>query len=208
MLWALANDLFQRLVTFDKLEQRKNLDGLLKKMGINPGARVLDFGCGTALFARVFIRRGMEYWGYDIDPRLLAYADRLYPNAHFVSSIQDVESAAPFDLIVANCCFHHIDTKGISSELKRIAGWLAPEGRFLMIDLFEEGPDKSPLRKIFLNMEQGAFFRTPKEIRSLLDEQFSLGSMEVQTCHLLPGSWSANPVASSLLMAECRPKEK
>jgi SAM-dependent methyltransferase len=206
LLWAALNDLFQRLVTFDKLQQRRDLARHLAQAGLSRGAKVLDFGCGTGLFARVFLRRGLEYWGYDIDPRLLQYARRLYPRARFTSSREQLKAQAPFDLILANCCFHHIDEQTLTQELKGLAGLLAPNGVFLLLDLFEEGPGKSGLRRLFLSMERGAFIRTIPEIHRLLEASFDIEASVIQPCPLLPGSCKFNPVASNLLVVRCRKK--
>jgi len=39
-----------------------------------PGARILDVGCGTGYFARRFVGEGREVTGLDPDPAMLAYA--------------------------------------------------------------------------------------------------------------------------------------
>ncbi len=67
MLWAFANDLAQRVLTFNKLEQRKNLEKKLNALALPESGKILDFGCGTGLFAKTIMKLGFKYHGYDID---------------------------------------------------------------------------------------------------------------------------------------------
>ncbi|HEX9409466.1 MAG TPA: methyltransferase domain-containing protein, partial [Methylomirabilota bacterium] len=99
LAWALFNDVVQRLITLNKLEQRRDLLDRLRALGLPPGRTVLDFGCGTGLFAPTFQRAGLRYVGYDIDPRLVSYARRLYRGARFISSEAELRAAAGFDVI-------------------------------------------------------------------------------------------------------------
>lgn len=204
MLRAFANDVFQRLVTFDKLVQRQNIANEIATLELSPNAKVLDFGCGTALFARVFQRRGMRYFGYDISQGLLDYAGKIYPDAEFFSNKDEVAGAGAYDLIVSNCCFHHIDEPSLRSELQRIHGWLKPDGYFLIMDIFEEGPHKSALRRLFLLMEQGAYFRRPEDYRQAVSQVFDVLSVRFEALPLLPWNISGNPIASNLIVMLCR----
>ncbi|MFZ5585095.1 MAG: class I SAM-dependent methyltransferase [Thermodesulfobacteriota bacterium] len=204
MLRAFANDAFQRLVTFDKLLQRQNLCQEIAALGLGPEAKILDFGCGTALFARVFQRRGMRYFGYDISQDLLDYACALYPGAEFFADKDAVAQAGAYDLIVSNCCFHHIDGVTLSGELERISSWLKPDGYFLIMDLFEEGPSKSALRRLFLLMEQGAHFRKPADYLQVVSQVFEVLSVRFQALPLLPWKIPGNPIASNLIVMLCR----
>jgi 2-polyprenyl-3-methyl-5-hydroxy-6-metoxy-1,4-benzoquinol methylase len=67
LAWALFNDVAQRLITLNKLGQRRNLLARLRALGLPPGGSALDFGCGTGLFAPTFQQAGLPYTGYDID---------------------------------------------------------------------------------------------------------------------------------------------
>ncbi|MCA1987676.1 MAG: class I SAM-dependent methyltransferase [Desulfarculus sp.] len=204
MLWAFANDVFQRLVTFDKLLQRQNLRDEIVSLGLKPGAKVLDFGCGTALFARVFQRKGMRYFGYDISQELLDYASAIYPEAVFLSNKDSVSSSGEYDLIISNCCFHHIDDTTLRTELEQIHFWLKPDGYFMIMDLFEEGPQKSALRRLFLLMERGAFFREPEEYQQTISQVFNVLSVKFEALPLFPWKFPGNPIASNLMVMVCR----
>jgi SAM-dependent methyltransferase len=202
MAWALYNDVAQRLITLNKLEQRRHLLNRLRALGLPPGSAALDFGCGTGLFAPTFRRAGLRYLGYDIDPRLVAYAGRLYRYGRFISREADLRAAAPFDVIVANCCFHHIADDTLSTELARMRSLLAGGGTFVMIDIvLPSGHDPSFLRRQFRRLERGAFVRQPDQYRAIVERHFRVRRVEWDRSHVV--SLPRNPVYNDLVILEC-----
>jgi SAM-dependent methyltransferase len=202
MAWALYNDVAQRLISLNKLEQRRHLLDRLRALGLPPGGTALDFGCGTGLFAPTFRRAGLRYLGYDIDPRLVSYAAHLYRYGRFLSSEALLRAAAPFDVIVANCCFHHIADDTLSTELARMRGLLADGGTFVMIDIvLPAGPDPSFLRRQFRRLERGAFVRQPDQYRAIVERHFRVRRVDWHRSHLF--SLPRNPVYNDLVILEC-----
>ena len=65
MIWALVNDLGQRVVSGNKWEQRRSLRRRLEALCLPPRSKALDFGCGTGLFASTFTGSGLAYHGYE-----------------------------------------------------------------------------------------------------------------------------------------------
>jgi hypothetical protein len=61
MAWALFNDVMQRLITLNKLEQRRQLLARLRSLGVRAGGSALDFGCGTGLERGLYVRRPDQY---------------------------------------------------------------------------------------------------------------------------------------------------
>ncbi|MBN1219067.1 MAG: methyltransferase domain-containing protein [Anaerolineae bacterium] len=61
-------------VTKERLMQ---IDWMWKKLGLQPGARLLDVTCGPGLYAVEFARRGCEITGIDFGPASIAYAQNL-----------------------------------------------------------------------------------------------------------------------------------
>jgi trans-aconitate methyltransferase len=112
--------------------------GLLARL--EAGIRVADVGCGTghciALMARRFPKS--TFVGYDFSEDGIAEARaaaRGLANASFV--VQDVsrlETPAPFDLITAFDAIH--DQSDPAGVLRRIRAALAPDGMFVMIDVW------------------------------------------------------------------------
>lgn len=201
MIWALANDLLQRIVTLNKGHQRRNLSRLLQALPLAGGSKILDFGCGTALFAPVFRAHGLDYYGYDIDPRLLRYAERLYPNCTFVSDPGVLTTAAPFALIVANCCFHHIHDEPLAVELERLHNLLADGGSFLLIDLVSERREPW-LRRMLMKLDQGVKVRASVGYRRLLERHFIVDELTIWPQP--SGPWPGNPLFLDLAICRCR----
>lgn len=202
MIWALFNDVMQRIVTLDKWQQRKNLSNRLKALHAISGSKILDFGCGTGLFARVFKKENLDYYGYDIDKESIAYANRLYQNCTFTTSIKHLKQEAPFDLILANCCFHHIDDGTLSAELSGIHELLADPGIFMMIDLLLAEEDPSLLRKLYRKLERGAYIRHIEDYRWLVEKHFTITRSTIERSHLF--SFKYSPIYNDLVIFECK----
>ena len=83
-------------------------------LGLRPGLRVLECGCGTGIFTRALAPYGAEITAVDIAPDLLAEAARLtdFPNVRFVEGnleAPDTLPGAPFDAICGVSVLHHLD---------------------------------------------------------------------------------------------------
>jgi len=201
-MWtAFLNDLFQRIITLNKWEQRSHLELRLKDLNLPKNAKALDFGCGTALFAPTFIKAGFSYHGYDIDPELLRYAGRLYPKGAFFSSLEGASIQAPFDMILANCCFHHISDEQLSGEMSRIKNLLKPGGTFLFIDLLLRNDDHSWIRRAFRKLERGAYVRKGEDYLRIIEKQLQVKAQHTVRSHVfsIPG----NPAYNDLIVLEC-----
>jgi SAM-dependent methyltransferase len=201
-LWAFFNDVAQRIITLNKIEQRVNLRRRVRSLNLSAGAKALDFGCGTALFAPTMRECGLRYYGYDIDPRLIAYARRLYDGATFLSTPGALAQHAPFDLIVANCCFHHISDEALSQELPKLRDLLADRGVFLMIDLLLDPHGRSFLCRQFDRLERGSHIRREAHYRRLVESVFAVHTTAFERSHVL--SLKGNPIFSDLIVFECR----
>jgi len=55
---------------------RATVDHLVAALGLSPGWRVLDLGCGQGLYATEFARRGLRVTGIDLSAGSIAYARR------------------------------------------------------------------------------------------------------------------------------------
>ena len=200
MIWALINDLGQRVVSFNKWEQRRSLRRRLKALALPPGSKALDFGCGTGLFASTFAQSGLSYHGYDIDSRLVSYARRLHSGQVFVSTRDEIARHGPFDLVVANCCFHHIPDDVLAEELEWVKSILADRGTFLLIDLVADPDDRSVLRRAFRSLERGLFLRRVEEYVAIVARHLVVRRVGTDRTHIfsMPG-----PVYSDLVVVEC-----
>lgn len=80
-------------------------DELLDRCDLRPGVRVLDPGVGTGEFLRSVADRepSAELHGWDVDPGVLEFAERLVPDARLTRiSALDARAAPRFDLVIGN----------------------------------------------------------------------------------------------------------
>ena len=97
------------------------------------GARVLDLGSGNGVpVARELVKR-FAVTGVDLSGVQIARACRLVPEARFVcADMTTVEfPAGSFDAVVAFYSIFNLPLADQPALIERVAGWLAPGGRFL-----------------------------------------------------------------------------
>lgn len=208
MVRAMTNDLAQRIITLNKFEQKRTLSRWVATLPIPDGGRVLDFGCGTGLFANVFSEKGFEYWGYDIADHLVRFASSLHKKSTFTSSRESLKRGAPFDLILANCCFHHIDDRTLDNELSALRGLLSDNGTFLMIDILLVENVSSLPHKLFMKLERGKHVRTAQGYRERVNCHFSVAREATVRSHVLSLKHRRNPLYNDLLVLSCAGKNK
>ena len=111
--WALSED--QQLPTYEDA---------LGRVGLEPGQRVLDVGCGVGAFLRLVAARGARAYGLDASTALLDVARRRVPDADL--RLGDME-ALPyendvFDLVCGfNSFFFANDIVAAVREAGRVA---------------------------------------------------------------------------------------
>ncbi len=201
MLWAPFSDLMQRIITLNKWEQKINLRRRVQTLNLPQGSKVLDFGCGTGLYARVFTKMGFHYCGYDIDHRLVSYAHCLYRNCQFTASKDELKKEAPFDLVVANCCFHHIDDLTLHEELNELKRILSADGTLFVVDILISNEDTFLLRKLFRKLELGGHVRSYNDYKKLIEQHFKIVKSNVGRSHLF--SIKNNPIYNDMVFFEC-----
>ena len=119
-------------VTFD--EVHRDVLGLVP---VEPG-RILDVGAGTGRDAAALAARGHTVVAVEPTAELRAHGQRI----HAGSRIDWVDDALPgltlslhegrFDAVFATAVWMHLDTEERRSAMARIAGLLAPDGRFFV----------------------------------------------------------------------------
>jgi ubiquinone/menaquinone biosynthesis C-methylase UbiE len=126
---------------FDATNKTLRLVGL-RVFRPQPGARVLDVGCGTGAQLAIYRRLQCELYGVDSSPSMLARArTRLAASADL--ALADAGSvpfaSGSFDLVVSMLTLHGMPLEirvCVLSEMRRL---LKPAGRVLLID-FHPGP--------------------------------------------------------------------
>ena len=107
--------------------------------GLQPGARILDLGCGGGDQAKVFARKGYEVVGIDIAPSLIEYAERQFreeglPGTFCVGDMRAMDYEAEFDAcVVLSGTFGFFTDRENQDLLRSMGRALRPGGTvFLM----------------------------------------------------------------------------
>lgn len=115
---------------------------VLDRVTLDPGARVLDIGCGTGTLA-TFIKQshpGVDVIGLDPDPKALARARkkaaRVGARAQFDEGFSDhlPYADASFDRVFSSLMFHHIPDDQRPNTLREVRRVLKPGGSFHLVD--------------------------------------------------------------------------
>src|SRR5919201_3017611 len=116
--WALTED--RQLPTYE---------AALRRVGLEPGQRVLDIGCGAGAFLRLVAARGGEPHGIDASETLVAFARTRLPDADLrVGEMEDLPwGDDTFDLVTGfNSFFFANDMVAALREAGRVAKPRAP----------------------------------------------------------------------------------
>jgi SAM-dependent methyltransferase len=110
-------------------------DDLIALADLNPGARVLEIGCGTGQATLPLARRGFKITALDIGAAMAAVAQRnLAPFPDVEVLVENFETwplpAEPFDLVISATAFHWIDP---AMRVHKAADALRPGGALAVI---------------------------------------------------------------------------
>ncbi|MGH1347288.1 MAG: methyltransferase domain-containing protein [Nannocystales bacterium] len=117
---------------------KAEVEFFIQSAGLQPGARVLDVGCGDGAHCLVLAQRGFGVTGLDISPAQIARAERakdaLGVGASFVKAdMRDMPGGGPFDAILCvGTTFGYYDDEENRAVLRSLAGMLTPGGRLLL----------------------------------------------------------------------------
>src|SRR5450755_3969935 len=132
--------------------------------------RVLDVGCGPGTNARHF--ENVDYLGVDVNPDYIASARRRYGDRFRVADVTvDLPSQTePFDCILVNSLFHHIDTPGTRHVLQVLPALLSRGGFVHILDLVL--PESPSIARLLARWDRGDHPRPLEEWRALFGGVF------------------------------------
>lgn len=94
------------------------------------GANVLELGCGTGIPTTRVLAERFDVTGVDIAARQIELARQNVPAAQFIHADMATLDLAPasFDAVAAFYSIIHLPREEHAGLLRRIAGWLRPDG--------------------------------------------------------------------------------
>lgn len=146
--YDIGNDLYERMLdrrmiyscgywkdahTLDEAQEAK-LDLSARKLGLKPGMKVLDIGCGWGGAARFIAERyGCEVVGVTVSREQVEYARLHHQGLPVDIRLQDYrEVKETFDCILSIGMFEHVGAKNYDTFMATVHRLLADDGLFLL----------------------------------------------------------------------------
>jgi len=111
---------------------RSVLAALSRKIGLPPGARVLDVGCATGYYSAAFSELGYDVTGIDISTTAIETARQRHPQLRFMQgdALASLPEGTRFDLVFAFgfSPANTEDLEQVRETLRQLAGHLRPGG--------------------------------------------------------------------------------
>lgn len=157
----------------------------LGTLGHQPEARVLDAGCGAGAFTRLMAEAGFDMLGVDCSETAIADALTHGIAEYHVGQLKDFRLGERFPYILClDVMFHIVDDIDWRASLANLAAHLAPGGRLIVIEYFEDYEKKSAAHVRWRNLE--AYVQLARDnALSLLDVQTFHYPGENQLKHML-----------------------
>ena len=111
---------------------QKYVDMILE--GLQPGARILDLGCGTGSpVALYLISQGFRVLGVDRSMKMLEVARRAVPEAELIrGDMLELELGCQFAAAIAWDSIFHVERLHHRTIFRKLHQWLEPGGRLLL----------------------------------------------------------------------------
>jgi cyclopropane-fatty-acyl-phospholipid synthase len=135
---------WKNATTLDEAQDAK-LDLVCRKIGLQPGQRVLDIGCGWGSFAKFAAEKyGAEVVGVTVSKEQVKLGQELCKGLPVELRLQDYRDVnEPFDHIISLGMFEHVGYKNYSTYFKVVRRCLKDDGLFLLHTI---GGNKSATR--------------------------------------------------------------
>ncbi len=114
--------------------QEAKLDLICKKIGLKPGEKILDIGCGWGSFAKYASEKyNVDVTGITVSQEQVKLARDLCNGKAVHIRLQDYRDVdEEFDHIVSVGMFEHVGYKNYRTYMEMVHRCLKPEGRFLL----------------------------------------------------------------------------
>ena len=94
----------------------------LELLGNVKGKKILDYGCGTGIYARLLTKKGAKVKGFDISSEMLKIAKHENPKLDFkLGSGYKIPFKEKFDIVLASLVVHYLeDWEKMFKEVSRV----------------------------------------------------------------------------------------
>ncbi|WP_279386912.1 cyclopropane fatty acyl phospholipid synthase [Thiogranum longum] len=208
--YDLGNDLYERMLdprmTYtcgywkdaDNLSdaQEAKLDLVCRKVGLEPGMRVLDIGCGWGSFAGFAAERyGVKVVGVTVSREQIAYGQERYKDLDVDLRLQDYRDVNEhFDRIISIGMFEHVGPKNYRTYMKMVERCLEDDGLFLLhtIGTNTRATDVDPWTNKYIF--PGGVLPVPEQIDKAVSGVFIMEDLHNMGTHYDPTlmAWMAN----------------
>jgi SAM-dependent methyltransferase len=159
----------QRALGADSLRYR-----CIDELALQPGATVLDVGCGPAYYFEALPK--VLYYGFDTEPRYIEYASRRWGGrAEFRCedfAERHLEQLPPIDAVMLLGLLHHLSDDESRALLRLAARALSPDGRVISVDTCFE-PGQGRVSRWMSRNDRGEYVREPTGFVALANEAFA-----------------------------------
>lgn len=133
----LAYDLLVRAIYLPVGGEQGLRRAAVERLELAPGVRVLELGCGTGSFTRLFLAGGAEVTSIDGSLRMIARARGKAEGATFEHvDLRTFQSPTHrrFDVVFFGFVLHELPKLARTSLLAQATSCLAPDGRIVVVD--------------------------------------------------------------------------
>lgn len=98
------------------------VDWLVERLGLEPGARVLDLGAGTGKLTRQLVRRGLDVVAVEPGDEMRGVLQRVLPDVEALAGTAEAipASDASVDAVTAGQAFHWFEREPALAEIARV----------------------------------------------------------------------------------------
>ncbi|MFH1802027.1 MAG: class I SAM-dependent methyltransferase [archaeon] len=95
---------------------------MLELLGRIKGKKILDFGCGSGIYAEILTKKGAKVKGFDISKQMLAIAKQKNPELDLRhGSGYKIPFKEKFDIVISSLVVHYLnDWNKMLKEIKRV----------------------------------------------------------------------------------------
>jgi cyclopropane-fatty-acyl-phospholipid synthase len=154
--------------------QELKMELICRKLGVHPGMRVLDIGCGWGGLARhMAMNHGCEVVGLTISEEQRRYAENLCADLPVDIRLQDYrEVEGVFDRVVSVGMFEHVGPRNHRTYMNKVRECLRPDGLFLLHTITANEIRKTCDRWISKYIFANSMLPTASQVLQAVEELF------------------------------------